>query len=203
MNDTEPTEDTAPTQTLEQIASEFTMQQAAPTSQSEAPLVDSPPNFGSAEEQQAWQTSQLANVSSKLNSISDEQDTRKRQEYIETQDKAVNNAIAQIQKDVDMPDEFVEGMLHVKYARDENFRKIFDNRDQNPSAYARAISVVASDIKSKSQWQSDPESAENLRAAKDLQKSANRASSKSDPADRYKAMSHEEFGREWEKMKRG
>jgi hypothetical protein len=196
-------EDSAPTETLEQLASQFQVPQAAPAYQPAAPTAPQPPKFESQEDAAEWQAKQLADVSSKLNLVTADLDAKKAQEHIETQEKAVNKAIESIKQHVDMPDEFVEGMLHVKYARDTNFRKIFDNRDQNPGAYQRALNVVAGDLKSKAQWQSDPQATENNRAMQELQKSANRAPTVDDSNKRYKELSAPDFDREWERLKRG
>jgi len=191
----------APAPTLEQLASEFTTPQTQPVQS--APRASQPPKFDNPEDFQQWSASQLTSVSEQLNSVTSELDSRKAAEYIETQDKAVNGAIEQIRKEVEMPDSFIEGRLHVKYARDDNFRKIFDNRAQNPGAYAKALGIVASELKSDSQWQPDPQAAENTRAIKDFQKSANRAPSQADKNDKYRGMSNAEFDREWERLKSG
>ena len=192
-------EDTGPT--LEQLASEFKVQQTQPAQRE--PVATQPPKFESPEDYQNWSANQIATVSSKLNSVTEELDAKTNQEYIETQDKAVNKAIETIKKDVDVPDVFVEGMLHVKYARDANFRKIFDNRELNPAAYERALGVVARDLKNESQWRPDDQLAENSRAMKDLQKSANRGARVENPNERYKEMSASDFDREWERLKHG
>jgi hypothetical protein len=194
-------EETQPT--LEQLASQFQTAPPQPAPEAREPVASQPPKFDSPEDYQAWSASQLATVSERLNSVNAELEDRKTKEFVETQDKAVNKAIEHIKKDVEMPESFIEGRLHVKYARDENFRKIFDNRDQNPDAYQRALGVVANELKNDSQWQPDPQSAENSRAIQDLQKNANRAPSNEDPNQKYKEMSAQDFDREWERMKNG
>jgi hypothetical protein len=191
-----------PELTLEQIASEFTVQQTEPA-QTAPPVATESPKFDSPEDYQAWSANQLATVSQQLNSVTSELDQRKAQEFIETQDKAVNSAIEKIRADVEIPDSFIEGRLHVKYSRDENFRKIFDNRAQNPAAYDKALGIVANELKVDSQWQPDPQGAENARAIKDLQKNANRSPSPQDANQKYKEMSSADFDHEWERMKAG
>lgn len=190
-----------PEPTLEEIASQFNEpQQTQPAQRSaaiQAPKFEDPNDF------QTWASTQLAEVTSNLNETKKELNERKAAEFIKTQDEAVSSAVKEIQASVDIPELFAEGTLHVKYARDPNFKKIFDNREQNPAAYKRALGVIATELKANAQWKSDPQAEENTRALRELQKSSGKRAPRESANDKYKSMSDADFAREWERLKSG
>lgn len=201
MSEQENTPEEAPTQTLEELASQFKSPEKPPL-QSET-ATQSPKFEGQPEDFQPWAINQIAAVTGKLNQTTQELEQRNAQELIAAQDKVIGDAVSHIQGEVEIEQDIIEGQLHLKYSKDENFAKIWDNRDQNKAAFKAALNVIASELKAKSQWQPDPEGAENAQALKELQKTANRASSKPDDNDRFRNMSDAEFSREWEKMRAG
>lgn len=189
--------------TLEQLAAQFEAPQTPPATPTAESVSITPPETDDPEAIKQWSAKQLETVSTQLNSVQKELNDKRTQDYVAEQDKAVNVAVSRIKETIDAPDEIIEGLLHVKYSRDANFRKIFDNRAQNPEAYNRALGVVGAEAQEKLQWQPDPQAAENSRAVKELQRSANRAPSEDDPNERYRKMPPHEFEKEWERMKRG
>lgn len=187
--------------TLEELASSFREPQTQPARKDPAIQV---PKFEKSEDFQEWASTQLAEVTSALNHTRGELNERNAKEFLRAQDEAISDAVNQIKSEVDgLDDVFAEGALHVKYSRDPNFKKIFDNRDQNPAAYRRALGLVAKELKAKAQWEPDPQGAENARAIRELQKNSGKKASVEDKDERFRKMNPSDFEREWERLKQG
>lgn len=185
---------------LEDIASEFKVQESQPPQREEPG--ETQPKFESQDDALKWLATEHARTRSQLESISSELQSKKQQEWVNDQIAALDNAIKTIGKEVeDLDPVFIEGALHTTYNRDANFKKIFDNREQNPAAYKKALGVIAGQLKSKLVGKHDPDVAEGRRAIEQLQKSSR--SGRSEPEDPYANLSASEFDREWERLKAG
>lgn len=185
--------------TLEQLASQFEPAQSQPEKKVTS---QEPPKFESSEEGLAWLAKQHSETVAQLQSVSEKLGEREQKEYVDSQMQALETAIKTIGKEVELDPLFIEGALHTTYNRDKNFQKIFDNRDQNPAAYEKALMIVAEQLKAKSAVKHDPQIAEGKRALEQLQKSA-RTGASNDAMDEAAAMSASDFDRYWERLKSG
>jgi hypothetical protein len=188
--------------TLEQLAQEFTVEQRQPA-QSEPQVAAPPPSYDDSENFAKWSAQRLEDVTRKLNDVTGELSKKKQDDYVSEQLKALDDAVSTVGKDVEMSKLFIEGALHTKYVRDENFRKIFDNRSQNPTAYKKALSILSDEIKKEASVKYDPQVAEDARALSQLQRNARTGKTVDDPNEKWKGMSAADFDRQWERLRNG
>lgn len=188
-------EETTPS--LEALASQFEPQQSEPVKtipEQEAP------KFESSEEAIEWMAKQHSETRAQLESLVESNTKKEQDAFVDSQMAALDEAIKTIGKDVELDPVFIEGALHTTYNRDKNFQKIFDNRDQNPDAYNKALSIVAGDLKAKSSSKHDAEAVASERALSELQRSSRTGTPDADPATDLSAA---EFDHYWEKLKTG
>lgn len=192
-----------PTQTLEEIASEFQVKESA-TPQTPPPVQQPQmPEFSDPEAAALWSAKQIQEINARDLSRAQEDARNKQASFVEKQVQALNGAVETISKEVPISKTFIEGSLHVKYNRDPNFRTIFDNRDRNPAAFQKALGVIAQELKTEASVSSNPQVAEDARALEQLTKSARAGRLQDDPMEKYKGMSAAQFDQEWEKIRSG
>lgn len=197
---TETTEKATPS--LEELASQFEPQQSQPEQRIQPQAAESQPEFESAEDALKWMASQQKETRAQLRQMSEQFTKREQDEFVKQQMEDLDMAVKTIGEDVDLDGMLIEGALHVKYNRDKNFQKIFDNRQQNPGAYKQALRVVAAELKTQSSVRHDPQLAENSRALDQLQKSSRSGTSR-DNEEPARDMSAGEFDHYWENLLRG
>jgi len=200
--ETENQENGTPERTIEQIASEFNEtvqqpQQQAPVSESYATLPDpalEPERFAEAVQQEnvALKT-QVSDVNSRLSNFENNQ-------KVETTKQAISSAVDQVNEVVKQDPDIVESFLNVRYNNDKQFAKIWDNRDQNPSALKEALSVVSRDMQDKFAVVRDPQIAEDQRAINEATRSTNQSVSRDSVADKMEKLNDAEFDIEWNKL---
>lgn len=186
--------------TLEQLAAEFKAEERQPLQsvpQAAPPMPEDP------EELAKWSAKRYEEITQHLSSLQENLTRKERDEYVSSQMKALDDAVTQIGSDVPISKMLIEGALHTKYARDQNFRKIFDNRDQNPVAYKKALSILSDEIKKEASVKYDPQVAEDAKALNQLQRNARTGRSVDDPSDKWRNMSAADFDREWSRLLRG
>jgi DNA-binding protein H-NS len=81
----------------------------------------------------------------------------------------VDRAVTKVTEKVGLDKDMVEVALELEYRKNPSFKKIWDNRDRYPAALDKALEVLTGKISSKYQVRSDPQIAENIRAAKSAQ----------------------------------
>ena len=84
-------------------------------------------------------------------------------------DEAVDNAVAKINDGVNGDDKLADAFLNSQYQRDENFARLFDNREKNPAAYEKALGILKDEWSAMNQNRIDPQVAENQRALRESQ----------------------------------
>ena len=190
----------APPPSLEDIASEFQVQETPPPQREEPSYTQ--PNFESQDDALKWLANEHSRTRQQLDSLSSQLKDKEADEWRNDQMSALEDAIKVVGTEVgDLDPMFIEGALHTIYNRDANFQKIFNNRKQNPSAYKKALNVIAGQVKSKMVGKHDPDAAEGQRAMENLQKSSR--TGRSEPENKYASMSAAEFDRAWESLKSG
>ena len=85
--------------------------------------------------------------------------------------EAVDNAVEKINDGVDGDKALADTFLNSQYQRDPNFKKVFDNRNENPEAYEKALGLLKTEWASMNQKSIDPQVAENQRALRESQQS--------------------------------
>lgn len=207
----------SPDDSLKAIASEFTVEEQArqftatpshpaqfqpqayqpPVQHVPDPVVDKDAYVAWANAQLAAQNqfqSALREVTTEISAIKQE---RIQQKVNADVDRAVQT-VGQTLKGVD-PD-LIESFLNLEYSKNPSFQRIFDNRDKNPTAYERALKVVADKYASKVQIKVDPRLAENVRAAQSSQRTMATTQS---PSNEWANLSPKEFEEMWLRTKRG
>jgi hypothetical protein len=119
----------------------------------------------------------------------------------------IKSAVAQVREKVgsDMDDDFIEIALGQKARKDPRFLSIFQNREKNPAAWRAALGAVGNEMKSKSQFKTDPQLTENVRAAKQSTQSSltsNRSDNTNPIEQRFEnATTQAEFDRLWSQLR--
>lgn len=214
----EPAAPETPSPSLEQIASEFsvddqatnfTAQPPAPSAPPLAPppVVPDPITDGDAYRQyMAYQASVSDRLQGTLQAVNQRLESFERQQQQVKIDADITHAVTKVNEKLKADPELVEAMLNVQYQKDAAFKKIWNNRDKNPAAFERALSVIADKLAPRFQVRQDPQLTENQRAAKASTKTI-ASTAKSDYDPRYKGLyepeSQGEFEQAWEAMKRG
>lgn len=183
--------------TLEELASEFRVEQSPPAQREPEPQLPSDP-----EDLARWSAQQVLETNKRVEQFSRKFEADEQQKFIDSQMSALEKAVESIGKDVPLSKMLIEGALHTKYARDANFKKIFDNRDQNPSAYQKALGLLSEEVKKEASMKYDPEIASSKRAMDELQR-ASRTAPKENPNDKWKGLDQNSFEREWDRLRRG
>ena len=186
--------------TLEQLASQFRAEERLPP---QSVPQAAPPKPEDTDELARWSAQRYEEVTQHLSNLQQTLSRKEQDDYVSSQMKALDEAVSQIGGDVPISKLLIEGALHTKYARDENFRKIFDNRDQNPTAYKKALSIMSDEIKKEASIKYDPQVAEDAKALNQLQRSARSGKSADDPSEKWKSMSASDFDREWNRLLKG
>jgi hypothetical protein len=151
----------------------------------------------------AQQNTQVSTALRNLTQLQQQQyvaETRRREEAdIKT---AVSTVREKMGGEVD--DDFIEIALGQKARKDAKFASLYANRDKHPAAWKAALSAVGGELKTKFQFRSDPQLAENVRAAKHSTQSSQsqrNAGSSNSLDDRFAAAkSQADFDREWRQM---
>jgi len=81
----------------------------------------------------------------------------------------VDRAVTLVNQKANLDKDIVEVALELEYRKNPSFKKIWDNRDRNPDALGRALEVLSGKISQRFAVRTDPQLAENLRAAKSSQ----------------------------------
>ena len=117
---------------------------------------------------------------------------------------------AQISKDIQQAVEFikpkVEGVkekaieiqLEMKAAEDPKFKRLWDNRNSNPTAWNRALSAFANEVAETHSIKQDPQLTENMRAVAQSQHSM--TTNAPDPHDEW-PDDPDEFDQKWGQLK--
>lgn len=204
-----------PTETLESIAAEFqppvqqttetTTERSAPSEERIDASDDVPDPISRSEDLKKYLSSQSKEVKDMRQELRQTLETlnaqaaRAARAAEEKEIRTITSEIAQDIGDGTNP-KLVEAALGLKYQEDPNFAKIWDNRDSNPAAFKRAMSLVNQDIKNMFSRQVDPQVQENVRA---MDASINKQSNKTKEPKPIEDRFRENFDEEWQKLVSG
>ncbi|MHA2066708.1 MAG: hypothetical protein ACXABY_20240, partial [Candidatus Thorarchaeota archaeon] len=192
-----------PTETLDSIAGEF--QEAQPQGQSSEGAPPSGEPSGSPDEGNdvpdpvtrtdefkkylSGQSNEVKGIRAELRETIDLLKGAAQKEARASEEKAIQGITKEIAEEIGegTNQKLVEAALGLKYRDDLNFKKIWNNRDQNPEAFNRAMAIVSNEIKGMFNRTVDPQVQENIRAMeKSTNKSTNRSKAPDAPEDRFR-----------------
>jgi len=211
----------APTPSLDDIASEFSVEQEAnnfqaqPAPQAPAPNQYQPqpgydqqfsnipdPNY----DPDGWnqwmqqQTFQQNSVVQELSGIKNEIESYKQQMAQQKIEADLGKAVNHVNEKLNVDPKMAEVALEIEYRENPAFKRIWDHRDQNPAAFQKALDVVANKWTGKFATRTNDQLVENVRAAKTSQQTMANAP-KEDPYGDVANMSPSEFDRWWSQQK--
>ena len=116
----------------------------------------------------AWLAAQSDSVNKALTQVTGQLSQMQAERAQAKGEAAVHEAVQKFKSVMgeDVDDLTAEVALSVQARKDPKFLSVFNNRDKNPGAWNAAVSAFARDYKSKNQLRTDPQLAENQRAAK-------------------------------------
>lgn len=186
-----PAETAAPeadTQTLESIAKELSVTEQAQQFTSAVPRQQ--PQYQEQVQQPAYrapdpitdpegynrfmmqQMQSMTALDTTLKSMVDKVQTWERTTQEQRINQDVEKAVTHVNDKLKVNPKMAEVALEYVYRTDENFRKIWDNRERNPQAYQRALDVVTEKtLMPMFNVRQDPKIAGDIRAAKTSQQS--------------------------------
>lgn len=118
-------------------------------------------------------------------------------------DAEVNKAVSKVNDKLKIDPTYVEIALEKRYRDDPIFKRIWDNRQMNPKALEEALDVLTNEYQGVFAVRQDPQLTENLRAAKQSQKTTSTTIKPSSEEEAALKMNDGEFDRWWSQRKRG
>jgi hypothetical protein len=154
-----------------------------------------------------WQSQQQAQFHNDLNLTRQQIAQMQRAEASRREESDIQAAVSQFKSIVgDAIDaDLAEVALGQRARKDPKFAAVYNNRQTNPQAWKAAVNALGNEWKGKTQFKTDPQLAENVRAAKQsIQGSQNR------PADapgglegRFNGKVGKDFVNEWNSLVHG
>lgn len=150
-------------------------------------------------ESQAQNQTALQRQVQDLNSKLTEYQQREQQKLVEAD---IQKAVETVNKDLNADPMMVELALE-KYAREKpGFAKIWENRNQNPKAYEKALKAISKDLHGKFSVRQDPQLTENQRAVRSSQQAmATKTSREYDNPIEERLANAENFDAEWARIR--
>jgi hypothetical protein len=186
----------AQVETLEDVYSEFNVDEAA--QQFQAQPVQSVP------QPVTQQPDPYADIQQQESNVLRGQLDQNTQELSQLKQSMVNKEIeADIGKAVDHVSQKIDGIdrdvvdayLNSKANRDPRFMKLWEGRNSNPAAYKRGLDALSNEMAEKFSIKQDPQLTENQRAAQQSQQSM-AASNQPSADNKFADMSNEEIDKE-------
>ncbi len=111
---------------------------------------------------------------------------------------AIAEAVKTVKGDLDIDDEFVEGVLHVRASKDKRFLRAFQDRSSKPEAWSKVLDAVGREVAAKAEKSPDPDLTNTRTAVRAAVRSAATRSSGDEPAPNFGKMTDAEF-KTWER----
>ena len=118
-------------------------------------------------------------------------------------DSEVNKAVVRVNDKLKVDPLYAEIALEKRYRDDPIFKRIWDNRQVNPKALEEALDVVSNELQGVFSVRQDPQLTENIRAAKQSQKTMATTAKSSSESEEAMGKSDGDFDRWWNQRKRG
>ena len=217
--DTQTTDTESVVASLDDVIAEYQVQPAAPaatqpaTVSHEPAIPSGPASVDFLNEDQATKyVQQINNGQSVLNTQLKEvrsELTELRQERAQLQIEAdINQAVGSINEGLNLDPKLVRVHLELTAQEKPGFRQIFENRNENPAAYQKALAAVSKEMGSTYSVRQDPELTANQKAIQQSQQSRASKATKDGSEDPREAAlenakSQGEFDEAWQRMIHG
>jgi len=200
----------AEAQTLDDISQEFSVEEQVSTFQAQPeqatqeqnwqpdPISD-PDAFNQYSRQQA---SDLSTLSSTVQSLNDKLTAQENQLTQNKLDADVESAVAIVNEKLGVDPKMAEIALEHQYRDDAAFKRIWDNRAQNPAAFKKALSVVADKLSGVFSVSQDHQLTQNQLAAKQSIKTMGKTP-QVDANGEWEGLSNSDFDAKWNEIRRG
>ena len=209
----ETTSTPSPDDSLKAIAAEFPIEEQAnkfTASPSVAPQTYAPtptPQYvpdpvTDQEAYKAWamsQTQKYTQLDSALREVTGKITAFEQRAQQQKVDADVDRAVKIVNAKSKVDSDLVEAMLNLEYAKNDSFKRIFDNRDKNPAAFEKALGVMADKFADRFKVRQDPQIAENVRAAQSSQRTMATTKQQSQ-ADEAARLNGPEFDAYWSRL---
>lgn len=202
----------SPDDALNSIASEISVEEqvktfnATPPQPQFQPQPYAPDPVTDSEGYRRWaaqQAQQFQSLDTTLREVSTKISAFEQAQQQQRINAEVDRAVEIVNQKAKVDPDVVEAMLNVEYTKNPSFKKIFDNRGRNPGAYQKALGVIADKISSKFQVRTDPQLAENVRAAQASQRTMSTTNKTNDQMEQLGSMNDLEFQKWWQTQIRG
>lgn len=201
--------DVAKKYNVDQQVQNFTAQPQAPQYQPSypsAPPFTAPDPVTSPEQWNQYQASLLMqnqHLSGNLRELTQTVQAIRQEATQARLDTEVNKAVAKVNDRLKVDPLYAEIALEKRYRDDPIFKRIWDNRQVNPKALEEALDVVTNELQGVFSVRQDPQLTENIRAAKQSQRTMSTTAKSPSDADQALNMNDGEFDRWWNQKKRG
>lgn len=187
---------------VEDVAQSFS---ATPKAPKEAPKVDIPdPSYDpdgfkremSKFAQNDWEVGQK--VDDVLNAVNEMRAERQRN----AEQTDISATIEEIQEAVPAlkgKNRVVQGLLGAYAQEDQRIAKVWEQRKQNPAAWNKTLNVLKREIAKEFDFQTDPQLAENVKAAK-ASRDQMATTQKPDVNEKWAKASPDDFARMWDNL---
>lgn len=157
--------------------------------------ISNPEGYDFYMNQQAQQTDK---INTTLNDLVTKVQGYEQQMTQQKVDADVVKAVSHLNEKLKVEPQMAEVAMEIEYRNNPSFKKIWDNRENNPAAFNKALDVIGDKWAGKFANQADPQLAENVRAAKTSQQTMANAPV-NDPDDKWSGLSNAEFAVAWAK----
>jgi len=194
---------------LDREVQNFTAQPPAQAAQPQYPASPpfTPPDPISSPDQwnqyQANLLMQNQQLTGNLRELSQQVESIKQQAQQAKLDSEVNKAVSKVNEKLKIDPVYAEIALEKRYRDDPIFKRIWDNRSINPKALDEALGVITNELQGVFSVRQDPQLAENVRAAKQSQKTSSTTTAPSSEEEAAMKLGPVEFDRWWNQRKRG
>jgi hypothetical protein len=146
----------------------FQSQPAQPTAQPQTPMgTEIPDPVLDQAGFKAYLAKNAQEQAKALSTLTQTQQQIAAMEWRRREEADIQSAVSTIQSKVgDVDSDLIESFLNMKARKDSRFASIYQNRGKNPQAWNAAQMAVANELKGKTQFRTDPQLTENVRAAK-------------------------------------
>lgn len=156
---------------------------------------------------QRWQANQTQQITQEISRTNAQIAAYGRAESQRREEADIQSAVTQFKSVVGdvMDADMAEVALGQRARKDPKFAAVYNNRSQNPQAWKAAVNALGHEWKGKTQFKTDPQLAENVRAAKQsIQGSPNKPADgpKGDEA-RFDGKNGRDFTAEWSRYTSG
>jgi len=199
----------AETQTLDELSQEFSVEeqvsnfQAQPEAEPQKTWQPDPISDPDAFNQYSQQQSDsLNNLNTTVQGLTEQVKGYESNLAQQKVDADVESAVTRVNEKLGVDPKMAEIALEHQYRDDPAFKKIWDNRGQNPKAFNKALDVVADKLSGVFAVKQDHQLTQNQLAAKQSLKTMAKTS-QTEANGEWEGLSSADFDQKWNEIRRG